>query len=844
MKFSEYTTKSIKEVFNILKTSENGLSEKEAKNRLEIYGFNEIKTKGLGLFDIFLRQFKTPFVYLLFIAATVALLIGEKIDGIVILSFVFINVSLGFFQEGRANRAISLLKEYFPSKTRVLREGVEKSIDKRFLVPGDIVLLERGNIAPADLIVLKAGNFLVDETILTGESIPISKISQSLSREAVEIFEAKNIVFSGTSVISGEVMGTVIGTGKETVLGEVTKLISTITKEGIYEKNLLRFSRLILRIVVMTIVLIFLANLIIKGTTNFFDFSFFCIALVVAILPEALPLIVTFALSNGALRLARKKVIVRRLSAVEDLGNIEILCSDKTGTLTENKLKLENIHSSDPEKCLLYGLLSSPYIQKEIKSSLNPFDYALFEKAPNNIRKSLKKFRLIKETSFDQLKLRNSALLEDSDRKLFLIVKGAPEVILKLSKGNLKKIKAKIEKEGEEGKRTLALAFKEIGKKDISERDEKDLTFLGYFSFIDPLKKTAKESIQLSKKLGVKVKILTGDSKEVAGKIAKEIGLVKNPQEVILGEALDSLSEEEFGRVCENFSVFARISPQTKYRIVKTLAKKYEVGFLGDGINDAPALKAAHLGIAVEGAADVAREASDIILLKKDLKVIIEGIRQGRNIFSNINKYIKCTLASNFGNFYSIALISLIIPFLPMLPVQILLVNLMSDLPLVVVASDTVDTKELKKPKFYQLNRFILLIFLLGLTSTIFDFIFFGIFHGVQPSLLQSLWYVESILTEIVLIFSIRTSYFFLKGKKPSFLLIVVSFIAFIATITLPFTNFGKEAFHFVSLPISALSIVFVLIFCYFITSEIVKLLYFRYWMPRNENNGSLLNSF
>jgi len=837
MKFSVYTARTVETVLKDLKTTEEGLSEKEVVERQKIFGLNEIKVKEISLFDVLIRQFKSPFFYLLFIAAAIAFFIGERINAFIILGFVFINVVLGFFQESKAVKTAAILKRYVPLKTRVKREGREKVIEQKFLVPGDIVLLEAGNIVPADLRLLKAKNFLVDEEILSGESFPVAKKPEALSKETEEIFKAENIVFAASSVISGEAEGVVVGTGKKTFFGEVAKLTAETVRESAYEKNMLKFSKLILRIVVSSIIIVFFANFIIKGTTNFFSFLIFCIALIVSIIPEALPVVITFALSQGALRLARDKVVVKRLSAIGDLGDIEILCTDKTGTLTENKLSLKGIFSKNEEKCLLYGLLSSPFIKEEIDSTQNPFDIALFQKAPMAIHKQLPQFREITEIPFDNNRLRNSALLEDRVGNRILIVKGAPEVILNLSlrfaKEDLSKIKEKIKNEGREGKRILAIGYKDFDKNEYSEEDENDLKFLGYFSFIDPLKKTAKPAISLAKKLGVQIKILTGDTPEVAGAVGKEIGLVKNQNEVILGETLESLDERDFIRACEDFHIFARLSPKTKFRIVETLQKKFEVGFLGEGINDAPSLRIANVAIAVRSGADISREVSDIILLRKDLRVIVDGVRKGRNIFSNINKYIKCTLSSNFGNFYSIALISLLIPFLPMLPVQILLVNLLSDFPLIAIASDRVDVEELRKPKAYQLNQVILLMMFLALISSIFDLVFFFIFYKAGAPMLQTLWFVESILTEIVLIFSIRTRRFFLKTKAPSFSLIIFSFLAVAITLILPFTNFGRELFGFTLPPLSAILVVLSLILGYFIISEMVKLIYFHYWKIR-----------
>ena len=849
MSFSQYTSKDVDEVLGLLKSSKNGLSKKEASLALEKFGPNEIKVKNINGFDILIRQLKSPFFYLLFIAAIISLATGQAIDTITIVVFTVVNVFVGFFQEYKAEKAIFLLRKYVPQKVKVLRKSDDKSklpreeiIDKIFLVPGDIVVLQAGDFAPADLRTINVNNFLVDESVLTGESVPVSKISEKLRQndgsEDVSIFIAKNIIFSGTLVISGKVTTVVVSTGKDTVFGGIVKTVSGIKRESAYEKSILYFSKLILKIVTVTIFLVFLANVVLKGIDSILELLLFSVALIVSILPEALPAVVSFALSQGSLKLAKQNVVVKRLSAIEDLGNIEVLASDKTGTLTENKMSLTKIISSDKNKSFLYGILGSGSFSFNEKI-LNPFDYAIFQRAPDEIIRKAKKFKIISELPFDSYRMRSSFLIDGAGKERILIVKGAPETVLNNcnnlgGKNKKQEIIEDTQREGNEGKRVLVLAFKKVKKtKDnIKIEDEKGLTFLGYFIFDDPLKSTVKESIELAKKMGVQIKIITGDSKEVSGYVARKAGLSHDQHDIVSGRELEKMTKEDFDYTCQEKLVFARISPDVKHRIIKSLQKKYEVGFLGEGVNDAPALKTADVGIAVSGASDIARESSDVVLLQKDLRVIINGIKEGRTIFANINKYIKCALAGNIGNFYSIAVISLFINFLPMLPIQILLGNLLSDFPLIAVATDSVDVEELKKPKNYQLHNVLSLIISLALVSTVFDFIFFSIFHNQSPANIQTLWFVESILTEIALIFVIRTSGLFYKAKKPAFWLLWLSVVGAGLVIGLPFMPIGKDWFHFVSPPVVPLLIVFILVIIYFVISEIVKLVYFHYFKP------------
>lgn len=838
--FSKYTNKTHDEVLVVLKSSLLGLSEKEVSLRQKKYGFNEIEAKNVSIFNILKRQVRSPFVYLLFFASLIALIIGEIFDFGVILSVVLANLCIGFFQEYRAEKAVFLLKKFIFQKTKVLRNNKEQIVDKRCLVPGDIVFLESGDMVAADIRLVKVHNFSVDESALSGESVPVYKTSAVLEKEEMEVFNAKNVVFFGTSIFSGRAEGVVVTTGKETFFGKIAE--STLKEEykpSSYEKDIFYFSKLVLKIVSTTVILILVLGTAIKGYGSFLNSLLFSVALIVSILPEGLPTVVSFALARGSTQMAKKNVVVRRLSAIERLGNIDVLCTDKTGTLTKNKMSLEKTVSSDKKKCFLYGVLTSgsENINNKI---LNPFDNALYQRTPEEVLKNLKKFKIISELPFDSFRMRSAFLIQNIKNEKILIVKGAIESILKNCTkmgGNFdkKEIQGDAEREGDDGRRVLAIAYKKIAKEktEIKSDDEKQLTFLGYFVFEDPIKETAEEAIKQAKRLGVKIKVVTGDSKEVAVYLSKKIKLITNSKEVLSGSELEKMLPEEFDQMCEEINVFARISPELKYRIVKSLQKHHDVGFLGDGVNDAPALRIADVGIAVESSADISREVSDIVLLKKDLRVIIEGIETGRSIFANINKYIKCMIASNFGNFYSIAVIFLFIDFLPMLPIQILLSNLLSDLPLVSIVTDKVDSDELKKPKAYHLRSVLPLVISLAIVITTFDFIFFSVFFRESPSTIQTLWFIESVFCELLLVFIIRTKRLLWRANRLSFALMLSIISIFAVTIILPFLEFGHKIFYFTTPGIQQLGLLLILLICFMIVSELVKLIYFRYWRPQ-----------
>jgi len=559
----------------------------------------------------------------------------------------------------------------------------------------------------------------------------------------------------------------------------------------------------------------------------------FAIALAIGVIPEALPLVMTFSFSKGAAKLAKKKVVVKRLSAVEDLGNIEILCSDKTGTLTENHLKVAARFASDKDKeeeVLLLSLLAA----STATDSHDPFDNSIRLAAGKSGRQWKENYKVLFDSPFDPRYLRNNVLAERDGQVIFL-VRGAFEVIAPMcNQGDLAGAEVWSKEQGRLGRRVLAIATKSIKNLNFDNfcarfrEEEAELKLQGLISFADPVKASTISAVAKAKDLGVSIKIITGDSLEVAAAVGLEVGLCQSLAEAISASDFSKLDEKEKSEALQRYHVFARVSPEQKHEIIKRLQANHSVGYLGDGINDAPALKAAGVSLAVDNASDIAREAADIILLENDLNIIIDGVREGRAIFANSIKYIKATLASNFGNFYAVAVASLLVDYLPMLPLQILLLNLVSDFPMIAIAGDNVDDEELLSPRHYEVRDIIIAALSLGVISTIFDFIFFALFSRISPAVLQTNWFIASTITELLFIFSIRSRLFFLSAKRPSAILVYLTVPAALAAVIIPYTNFGQTFFSFVPPRPQHLLWILGIAFLYLLSTEIFKLLYYR----------------
>lgn len=828
------------QVLSQLDSSCEGLLEREAEARLEKYGQNEVAhEQARSAPRQLLGHFATPLSLLLLGLATVSYLTGEIKGAVVIAIMVLLSGLLSFIQEFRSNKAAEKLREMVSTTASVLRKdvtaGVPEEVNRLFqvklhirpshtteiplsqVVPGDIVHLSAGDMVPADLRILSAKDLFVNEAALTGEAMPKEKFPGAASPDIKSVLEMPNICFMGTNVVSGTSVAVVVATGAATYFGSIAQTVSGLRLRTSFDLGIERFTWLMIRFMLVMVPLVFLINGFAKG--DWMEALLFAVAVAVGLTPEMLPMIVTINLAKGAIAMSRKKVIVKRLNAIQNFGAMDVLCTDKTGTLTQDKVFLEkhvDIAGNESEHVLEYAYLNSHY-QSGLKNLL---DVAVLEHA--EVREKLhvaERFAKVDEIPFDFQRRRMSVVVEEHGGKHILICKGAVEEVFSVCNrtelagnvvparpGHLEDLRYVVHDLNEDGFRVIAVAYKElpVGRSRYTLADESDLILTGYIAFLDPPKETAAAAIAMLREHGVVVKILTGDNEVVTRKVCREVGLAV--EHVVLGSEMEKLTDLALADLAERVSVFAKLSPQQKARVIKALhLNGHVVGFLGDGINDGPALKAADVGISVDTAVDIAKESADIILLEKSLMVLEEGVIEGRKVFGNIVKYIKMGASSNFGNMFSILGASAFLPFLPMAPVQILFNNLLYDFSQTAVATDTVDEEYLKQPRKWDIGNIARFMFFIGPISSIFDYAtFFTLLYVFgawdKPELFQTGWFVESLLSQTLIVHVIRTGRIPFLESKASLPLTLMTLIICVIGVALPYSQFA-HALNLVALP-------------------------------------------
>lgn len=817
-------------LYTFLETYNKGLTEEAAEERQERYGLNEVEhAKAPSWISQLLNAFVNPFIgILVFIAVTSAVIdvwlpkSSEEDWSTVIMVIVMVMVSvvLRFVQEYRSNTAAQQLKDMVETTATILRDGEKVETDIRRIVPGDIVLLSAGDMIPADCRVVSSKDLFVIQSALTGESLPVEKRGNTMPREEAEkrqVLEWENICFMGTNVVSGSAIAVVVNTGSNTYFGSLSRSVTDKRAETSFDRGLKKVSYLLISFMVVMVPIVFIVNGTVKG--NWTDALLFAVAIAVGLTPEMLPMIVTANLAKGAVNMSRHKVIVKRLNAIQNIGAMNMLCTDKTGTLTMDKVVLEkhlNILGESDEEVLKWTYLNS-YHQTGLKSLL---DVAILNHVElHDMLKADEEYQKIDEIPFDFQRRRMSVVLKRKSGRHLLICKGAVEEMLKLcdrafdpgddrqlqidtdaivpmNEEIRKHILDMAQKLNEEGLRVLIVAVREFDERALtySVADENKLIMAGFVGFLDPAKPSAHAAIEALQTLGVGIKVLTGDNEVVTKKICRDVGI---PYEhIILGHELDEMNDDQLQKELPSVAIFAKLSPMQKQRIVAMLQKMGNtVGFMGDGINDAAALKGADVGISVDTAVDIAKESADIILLEKDLMVLRKGVIYGRRTFGNIIKYIKMTTSSNFGNMLSMLGASILLPFLPMLPVQILSQNLLYDISQTAIPWDKMDKDFLEKPKVWNASNIKRFMFAMGPVSSIFDYITFALLFFVfkantpaQQSLFQTGWFVEGLLTQTLIVHIIRTRKIpFIQSWATAPVLALTSLIMTIG-IVLPFT--------------------------------------------------------
>ncbi len=818
-------------------TKEQGLTASEVAKRIKANGSNQIQaSKRAHIVIEFLHNFLNPLILILLAIVIISFILGDNLNGVIVLMMLTLSVGLNFYQEHKASNAAERLQEGVALTAMVLREGREENVKAKDICVGDILVLNAGDLIPADARILESKDFFVNQSSLTGEAFPVEKSDADPTAKGDDITSLTNILFSGTSVITGTALAVVIATGASTEFGKIATDLSQTEQDNNFTHGVKHFSYFILRIVIVFVLFIFAVNALIKH--DFLESLTFAIAVAVGLTPEFLPMIMTVTMAKGAVLMAKKGIIFKKLTAIPSFGSMNILCTDKTGTLTEDKITL--VEYLDIEGNHSPHVLEMAYVNSSMQTGItNPLDQAIL----NYKKLELGDYKKVDEIPFDFQRRRMSVVVQNKETRL-LITKGAPESMLSQSSfirhnGKLKRIdhkmmeryKAQYEKLSKEGYRVLALATKEITekKKIYDTEEEHDLVLSGFAAFLDPVKKNAKLAIDQLEQIGIEVKVITGDNELVTQKACDEAGiLVKG---ILLGSDIGQMSDHALELSATKTTIFARFSPAEKERVIKALKRAGNVvGYMGDGINDAPSIKAADVGISVNNAVDVAKESADFIMTHKSLLELKDGVVEGRIIFGNTMKYIMMGLSSNFGNMFSVLGAVLFFPFLPMLPIQILLNNFLYDLSQITIPTDNVDAEYLKTPKRWDITFIRRFMFIFGPISSLFDFLtFYVLFNAFShaPNAFQTGWFMESLATQTLVIHIIRTRKIPFIESRASLALTFSTIAILIIGWVIPFTKIGTF-FSLTPLPFNTILLLGGIVVCYLVVVEFGKRLFYK----------------
>jgi len=820
-----------------------GLTSAEAKILLKKHGANlVVDKKRAGVFLMFFKKLTSPLFLLMIGVSSVSFVLGERASAIIVLMMIFLSATLDFFNSFKSQKAVDRLTAMVSTKTVAIRDGVKKEINIHDVVPGDLIYLSAGNVIPADCQILESDDFFVNQSSLTGESMPVEKTCSQKDVDEEMTPENTAVVFMGTSVISGFATVQVLKTGLLTEFGRIAKELNKAKPKTDFEINSMKFSLFIMKIVFYMVLFVFAVylfknsddlnrNVILQAFT-------FALAITIGVTPDMLPAIITVCLSKGSQLMAKKEVIVKQLSSIENFGSMDILCTDKTGTLTQDcitLIKYIDYTGKTTDRVLELGYLSSYFHT----GAQNPLDTAV-----NNYKEiEISGYEKVDEIPYDFLRKRSSMVVR-RDGKRFLITKGAQEEIMKICNryelngkiGLLSRMKEDISKEvnvlSADGFRVLGICYKEIPddeSKSYSNAIEQEMIFVGFLAFLDPPKESAAKTIAELEALGVEVKILTGDNDVLTQKICRDLGL--DIRGVMTGLEMADISDAVLEKLIRNVSIFARVTPLQKEKIILLLKKGGKtVGYLGDGINDAPALRAADVGISVNNAVDIAKDTADIILMQKSLEALKDGILEGRKTFHNTMKYILMGLSSNFGNMFSMMGAVTFLPFLPMLPAQILFNNYIYDISQFSLPTDDVDEDELRRPAHWDLNFIKKYMMVFGLLSSVFDFLTFYLLYYVyrlSEHQFQTGWFIESIATQVFVIYIIRTKKIPFLQSRPSRALFITTFVAVVISWSVQFTPLGP-LMQLERLPLNIMMIIASYVFVYLFLVEFVKRIFYK----------------